>query len=105
VRYEFVDCKTRAEALNACPWAAKIVKVEYGYICFESVADYQTWKRVIAEVYCSPSGGDGSENARLLAAAPELLAACREALESLKYDPSRIEIRQALLAAIEKATN
>lgn len=27
-----------------CPWAAKIVKVEGGYKCFEGIDDYEIWK-------------------------------------------------------------
>jgi len=44
MRQSFVEVKTRAQALKTCPWAAKIVKVEGGYHCFESVQDYLTWK-------------------------------------------------------------
>ena len=39
------NAKTAAEARKAAPWAAKVVKVEGGYIAFESVTDYETWKR------------------------------------------------------------
>lgn len=45
MRTEFVECGTRKQAQVACPWAAKIVKVEGGYMCFESVDDYNTWLR------------------------------------------------------------
>ncbi len=27
-----------------CPWAAKIVRVEGGYMAFQSIADWKTWK-------------------------------------------------------------
>jgi len=33
------------DAKRQAPWAAKIVKVEGGYKAFESIADYETWKR------------------------------------------------------------
>ena len=41
----FVACKTRAEAFEAkgIDWV-KVVKVDGGYMFFESVADYKTWK-------------------------------------------------------------
>lgn len=39
------NAKTAAEARKAAPWAAKVVKVEGGYMAFESVADYEVWKR------------------------------------------------------------
>jgi len=35
---------SRKEAVNEAPWAAKIVKVEGGYMCFEYISDYQVWK-------------------------------------------------------------
>lgn len=44
MRKEFVECRSRSTAGRRCPWAATIAKVEGGYMCFESVADYQTWK-------------------------------------------------------------
>lgn len=27
-----------------CPWAAKIVRVEGGYMAFQSIEDWKTWK-------------------------------------------------------------
>lgn len=45
MRTEFITAKTAAQARKLAPWAAKVVKVEGGYRAFESVADYETWKR------------------------------------------------------------
>lgn len=45
MRQELVEVETREEAEAACPWAARIVDVEGGWMCFESVADYETWRR------------------------------------------------------------
>lgn len=45
MRIEFVECKYRYQAKKACPWASVIAKVTGGYRCFESVADYETWRR------------------------------------------------------------
>jgi len=45
MRTQFVEGPNRAYALKCCPWAAKIVRVDGGWMCFESVADYQTWKK------------------------------------------------------------
>ena len=28
-----------------CPWACRIVSVKGGYMCFESITDYHTWRR------------------------------------------------------------
>ena len=45
MQQQFVEAKTKKEALAKCPWAEVIVKVEGGYMCFESRQDYETWKR------------------------------------------------------------
>jgi hypothetical protein len=44
MKKQFVECKDRRTAKRRCPWAARIVKVEGGFMAFESVADYYTWK-------------------------------------------------------------
>jgi len=38
------DC-TRKQAVDGMPWAGVVVKVEGGYMGFESDDDYQTWRR------------------------------------------------------------
>lgn len=45
MRIEHINAKTAAQARAAAPWAAKVVKVYGGYLAFESVADYEIWKR------------------------------------------------------------
>lgn len=41
--------KKRAEqrCLETCVWAAKIIRVDGGFIAFESITDYETWKRQV----------------------------------------------------------
>lgn len=41
---QFIVAKTAAEARKLAPWAAKAVKVDGGYMAFESLDDYATWK-------------------------------------------------------------
>lgn len=41
---QFIQAKTAAEARKLAPWAAKVVKAEGGYMAFESITDYKTWK-------------------------------------------------------------
>ena len=42
---EFLEgCKTAKEAREKATWASKVVKVEGGYIAFEFMSDYSTWK-------------------------------------------------------------
>jgi hypothetical protein len=31
-------------ARKLCPWAARVIKVEGGYLCFESETDYLIWR-------------------------------------------------------------
>lgn len=45
MRQEMIEVKTRKEAAKLAPWAAKIVKVSGGYMAFESIADFETWKK------------------------------------------------------------
>jgi hypothetical protein len=40
----FIPCKTRKTAKKKAPSAAKIVKVEGGYLAFEFYTDYEIWK-------------------------------------------------------------
>lgn len=45
MKQEFIICKSRYEAYKVCPWAARTMKVKDGYICFESIYDYETAKK------------------------------------------------------------
>ncbi len=45
MKTETVTATSAKQARKLAPWAAKIVKVEGGYKAFESVTDYQTWRR------------------------------------------------------------
>lgn len=44
MRTEFLQVNTAAKARQLAPWAAKIVKVDGGFMAFESVIDYQRWR-------------------------------------------------------------
>lgn len=44
MRREMIHCKSRSTAKRRAPWAAVIMKVEGGFIAFESVADYRIAK-------------------------------------------------------------
>ena len=45
MKKQTVETTSRAAAVKAMPWAAKVVKVCGGYMGFESLSDYETWKR------------------------------------------------------------
>ena len=40
----YVDCKCRKTVARRAPWAAVVAKCDGGYMAFESVTDYKTWK-------------------------------------------------------------
>ena len=44
MRRELIECKTRKTAAKRAPWAAELVKVEGGWMAFESFQDAQTWR-------------------------------------------------------------
>ena len=37
------DATSEDQAFLMCPWAAVVVEVEGGWMCFESVEDYRVW--------------------------------------------------------------
>ena len=45
MRRETIICKTLRTAKRRAPWAVKLAKVCGGWIAFESLADYETWRR------------------------------------------------------------
>lgn len=44
MRQQFIECVSRNTAKRRCPWAAKIVRVDGGWLAFESVDDWRTWR-------------------------------------------------------------
>jgi hypothetical protein len=44
MRKKFIQCENRQQAGEECPWAAIIVSVDGGYMCFESYDDYEVWE-------------------------------------------------------------
>lgn len=44
MRKQFVQCRYRHQALKECPWSSRVAKVNGGYMCFESISDYYTWR-------------------------------------------------------------
>jgi hypothetical protein len=66
--------------------------------CIDAVVDGVVWHIALCHMGLGPDDTSAEANARLIAAAPELYAALKEALPSL-----RGERQQAALVAIEKA--
>ena len=44
MRTTFGSWKNRYYAKKDCPWACRIIKVDGGYVCFESEENYMIWK-------------------------------------------------------------
>lgn len=44
MRKEFIEAKTRKQAAKLAPWAADMVKVDGGYMAFESADDADTFR-------------------------------------------------------------
>ena len=43
MRTQFVETESRYFAKKQCLWSFRITKVVGGFMCFESITDYQTW--------------------------------------------------------------
>lgn len=44
MRKEFIECACRKTAKRRATWAAVITKVDGGFMAFESVEEYYTWR-------------------------------------------------------------
>ena len=44
MKTQFIETKSRKEAVKEMAWAEKVVKVDGGYMCFESEDDYKIWR-------------------------------------------------------------
>lgn len=66
--------------------------------CVDAVVDGVVWHIALCHMGLGPDDSSAEANARLIACAPELYAALRKALPSL-----RGEARDAAVAALEKA--
>ena len=44
MRKELIEVKSYSTAKRRAPWAAVIARVSGGFMAFESVNDYRTWK-------------------------------------------------------------
>ena len=45
LRQPFVQCESRAEAVERYPKAVAVIKVEGGYLCFDSIEEYLAWDK------------------------------------------------------------
>ena len=42
---QFIEAKTRRQAMRLAPWDAEVIKCEGGYIAFEYSSDADVWRR------------------------------------------------------------
>ena len=40
-----INALSAKQARRLAPWAAKVSKVEGGYMAFDSIPEYQTWRK------------------------------------------------------------
>jgi len=45
MRQIFIEVETEEEAYDYAPWASEIVEVEGGFMAFESITDFEIWKK------------------------------------------------------------
>jgi len=43
MRQQFIETTDKDYATTQCPWACECVKVNGGYMCFESATDLEVW--------------------------------------------------------------
>lgn len=55
MRHKFINVCCRKTAIRRAPWACRVTKVSTGYLAFESVVDYDTWR--LTNRGCAPSFG------------------------------------------------
>jgi hypothetical protein len=41
---KFIQTDDKTLAFRACPWACIVKRVDGGYMCFETLTGYRTWK-------------------------------------------------------------
>ena len=42
---KYIKNKNKADAISKAPWANKLVKVDDGYVAFQTNAEYLNWKK------------------------------------------------------------
>jgi len=87
------------------PWVVSLDPRYPNEPCIDAVIDGVVWHVALCHHAAGPDDGSAEANARLIAAAPELLATLREALPVLRaeLDQSRYQAVLSVLAKIEGA--
>lgn len=83
------------------PWIVSVDPQYPNEPCIDAVIDGMVWHIALCHNAVGPDDGSAEANARLIAAAPELLATVKDALPLLSADRSRYEAALSVLAKIE----
>jgi hypothetical protein len=84
------------------PWIVSLDPRYPSEPCIDAVIDGVVWHIALCHNAAGPDDGSAEANARLIAAAPELLATVKDALPLLRADRSRYEAALAVLAKIDE---
>lgn len=83
------------------PWIISLDPRYPNEPCIDAVIDGVVWHIALCHNAAGPDDDSAEANARLIAAAPELLATVKDALPLLVADPSRYEAALSVLAKID----
>lgn len=83
------------------PWIVSLDPRYPSEPCIDAVIDGAVWHVALCHNAVGPDDGSAEANARLIAAAPELLASLKDALPLLRADRSRYEAALCVLAKID----
>lgn len=86
------------------PWIVSLDPRYPNEPCIDAVIDGKVWHIALCHNAVGPDDGSAEANARLIAAAPELLASLKDVLPLLRADRSRYEAALAVLAKIDDST-
>jgi len=83
------------------PWIVRFDPKYPNEPCIDAVIDGVVWHIALCHNAVGPDDGSAEANARLIAAAPELLATVKDALPLLSADRTRYEAALSVLAKVD----
>ncbi|MDY6948906.1 MAG: hypothetical protein SXG53_24695 [Pseudomonadota bacterium] len=86
------------------PWIINLDPRYPSEPCIDAVIDGVVWHVALCHNAAGPDDGCAEANARLIAAAPELLACLKDALPSLRAEVEKQSAASAGLRAVESVT-
>lgn len=86
------------------PWIVSLDPRYPSEPCIDAVIDGVVWHVALCHNAAGPEDGSAEANARLIAAAPELLAMLKEALPALRAEVEKQTIASAATPSVESVT-